>query len=1089
MRSLAILILMLALMLPGGAVAQTEDGATDGDDRGRIVQFLEDQLSGGARQVTIEGFRGALSASAEMDLLTIADAEGVWLRLEGARLDWSRAALLRGALQIDALHADRLTILRAPLPDPGLDLPPAEATPFQLPQLPVSIAIGQVSLDHVVLGAPLMGSAVALSVQGSAALADGAGNADLDITRLDGPEARFTLAAAYANDTRQLSLSLLLAEAAGGLLATRLSLPDAPAIRFSAMGAGPIDDFTAQISLDSDDAPRLRGTITSRFADATGERNLTADVGGDITPLFLPDYRAFFGPDVALSTRLRLLPDGAVSLDRLRVTAAKLALNGRMSLAPGGVPQAFDLSLRMADPTGQGPVRLPVPGAEITIDAADLRLHYDAATSEAYTAQGQVSRLQTETLSLDRLGLEASGRIVDGPAGLGLEAPIGLTIAGLSHADPALSQALGDSGQLNAQLSWTQGAPVVLRDLAVRAGDIRLTGRAALGLGEARAALDTDLTLEIASLSRFAALSGQPLAGRLAANLALSIEMLSGAFDMVLTGTGRDMRLAEALPPALFAGTTQVSLSALRDPTGLTLRGLTLTGDQIDLRGDGQANSGGATLSLTGRLANIGLFTDALSGPVSASLEASRGPDTDPWQMRADVASGAGLTATLTGSVAPEDGSVDLTARGQVPLALANRALAPQSLFGTVAFDLAMRGAPGLSAVSGNLRTSNARLTLPLVQTALENLSATGQIANGQITLAAQGTLATGGTLSGDGTLALDRPGLPAQINVTGRNLRLVDPRLYEARIDRADIAITGALSGDLQIAGTVALGETALRLPETGLGGSAPIPPITHLGETAAERRTRIAAGLGPTPRAGAGGSQRIGLDVTIDAPGRVFVRGRGVDAELGGTLRIGGTTARVIPAGRLDLIRGRLSVLGTRLDLTEGAATLEGNFDPFIRLIAATQSGDYQIGISMVGPVSAPEIALNSSPALPEDEIFAQLLFGRSISALSPLQLLQLADAATGLAGGSAQGGLFDRLRTELGLDDLDLQTDAEGNAALRAGRYLSENVYTDVTLGGDDAAGLSLNIDLTDDITARGRVSATGDSRIGVFYERDY
>jgi translocation and assembly module TamB len=375
------------------------------------------------------------------------------------------------------------------------------------------------------------------------------------------------------------------------------------------------------------------------------------------------------------------------------------------------------------------------------------------------------------------------------------------------------------------------------------------------------------------------------------------------------------------------------------------------------------------------------------------------------------------------------------------------------------------------------------------VQTALQNLEATGQIANGQITLTAQGALATGGTLSSDGTIALDQPGLLAQIAVTGRGLRLIDPRLYEARIDRADIAITGALLGALQVAGTVALGETGLRLPETGLGGAAPIPPITHLGETAAERRTRIAAGLGPTPTTGTGGSQRIGLDVTIDAPGRVFLRGRGVDAELGGTLRIGGTTARVIPAGRLDLIRGRLSVLGTRLDLTEGAATLEGNFDPFIRLTATTRSSDYQIGISMMGPVSAPDITLNSSPALPEDEIFAQLLFGRSVSALSPLQLLQLADAARGLAGGSAQGGLFDTLRTELGLDDLDLQTDAEGNAALRAGRYLSENVYTDVTVGGDDAAGISLNIDLTDDITARGQVSATGDSRIGVFFERDY
>lgn len=1083
MRLWAILGVMLALVLPGMAVAQAQD------DRSRIVRFLEDQLSGGAHQVTIQGFRGALSTSAEMELLTIADADGVWLRLEGARLDWSAAALLRGALQIDTLHADRLEVLRAPRSGPGLDLPPAEATPFLLPQLPVSIAIGEVSLGRVTLGAALLGTAVDLSVRGSAALADGTGNADLDITRIDGPEGRFTLSAAYANDTRQLTLSLLLEEAARGILATRLALPDAPAIRFSAMGAGPIDDFAAEITLESDGAPRLAGTVTTTRPDQTGQRTITADVSGDITPLFLPDYRAFFGPEVALSTRLRLLPDGAVELDALRLTAAKLALDGALSLSPGGAPRAFDLSLRIAGPAGQGPVRLPVPGPDVTIGQADLTLRYDAAAGEAYTAQGVISALETESLSVERLGLEASGRIAEGPTGIELEAPILLDLVGLSHSNPALAEALGDGGQVQARLSWTEGAPMILRDLAVRAGDLRLSGVAAVGLADARVTLDTDLALDIAALSRFAALIGHPLAGRLAANLALEAEVLSGAFDMVLTGAGRDLCLADGLPLALFAGETLVTVSALRDEAGLTLRALTLTGEQIDLRADGRINSGGAIIAAEGRLANIGLFTDALSGPVSATLDATRGPDAAPWRLRADVTSGAGLTAALAGSVMPEDGRVDLTARGQLPLALANRALAPQSLFGTLGFDLAMRGSPSLSALSGSVQTTDGRLTLPLVQTAIQNLQASGQIAGGQITLAAQGDLASGGTFSGDGTIALDRPGLPAQISVAGRGLRLVDPRLYEAQIDQADITIAGALTGAMQVTGTLALGETNLRLPDSGLGGSAPIPPITHLGETAAERRTRIAAGLGPVARAGSGGSQRIGLDLTIRAPGRVFIRGRGVDAELGGDLRIGGTTAGVIPAGRLDLIRGRLSILGTRLDLTEGAATLEGNFDPFISLVAATRSGGYQIGITLSGPISAPDIAFSSSPALPEDEILAQLLFGRSVATLSPLQLLQMADAATRLAGGSTQGGFLANLREGLGLDDLDLQTDAEGNAALRAGRYLSENVYTDVTVAGDGAAGVSLNIDLTPDITARGSVSSTGNTSLGVFFERDY
>jgi translocation and assembly module TamB len=33
------------------------------------------------------------------------------------------------------------------------------------------------------------------------------------------------------------------------------------------------------------------------------------------------------------------------------------------------------------------------------------------------------------------------------------------------------------------------------------------------------------------------------------------------------------------------------------------------------------------------------------------------------------------------------------------------------------------------------------------------------------------------------------------------------------------------------------------------------------------------------------------VGLDLQINAPGRIFLRGRGIDAEFGGAIRIAGT------------------------------------------------------------------------------------------------------------------------------------------------------------------------------------------------------
>jgi translocation and assembly module TamB len=1085
MRFIPLLLAVLILVLPGVATAQAED-----EDRSRIVRFLENQLSDGARSVTIRGFRGALSSTAEMDLLTIADERGVWLTLENAQLTWSRLALLRGELQIDALTAETLEIARRPeVAETGLDLPPAEAVPFALPDLPVSIAIGRMAIGRVALGEDIMGLPLRLSIEGSARLAGGEGQVDLHLERLDGPRGLFDLDAAYGNATRMLDLSLLAEEDAGGIAARLLGLPGAPALRLAVAGTGPIDDVTATIALESDGEPRLTGQVVTMLDEATGERRVQADLGGDITPLLLPDYRNFFGAEVGFRADLRLPAGGGVELDSLSLSAAALQLDGRMSLAPGGAPRAFDLRGRIADPTGQGPVRLPIGGEAMWVGSVDLHVTHDATEGDTYAAEIGLRDLDLGEMRVALVTLDAGGRIVQTDGGIVVATPVALAVSGLEHDDPALARALGSEADLTAQLDWAEDGPLVLSDLVAQAGDLGLRGAARFGLGENSLTLTGMFESEIDDLARFGPVAGQPLAGALDAALDIEAELLSGGFDLSLTGTGRDLVLAGGLPPRLLAGETMLQLSARRDETGLTLRDLELRNAELSLAAEGQVARGGTTLSAQARLADIGLFTDALSGPVTATLDAVReAGEMAPLRITADVQSGVGIIARLGGDVLPEDGTVDLTATGQMPLALANRALTPRSITGMLGFDLSLRGVPGLSALSGQITTQGARVTLPTLQTALEGVSATGRLANGSLALEAGGTLASGGTLSASGNLGLSQPGLPARIAVTGQALRIVDPTLYAALVERADITIGGALTGALQVAGTVTLGQTELRIPENGLGGSAPIPPIDHRGESAAERRTRIAAGLGPV-EAEDGGSQRIGLDLTITAPGRIFLRGRGLDAELGGTIRLGGTTAAVIPSGRFELLRGRLQILGNRLDLTDGSASLEGNFDPFIRLLATSRRAGYTIGVNVIGRTSAPAISFSSTPALPEDEVLAQLLFGRSVAALSPVQVLQMADAVASLAGGSSRSGLLGSLREGLGLDDLDVQADETGNAALRAGRYLSDNVYTDVTVTQGGTTGLSLNIDLTPDITARGTFESDSTSRLGVFFERDY
>jgi translocation and assembly module TamB len=339
------------------------------------------------------------------------------------------------------------------------------------------------------------------------------------------------------------------------------------------------------------------------------------------------------------------------------------------------------------------------------------------------------------------------------------------------------------------------------------------------------------------------------------------------------------------------------------------------------------------------------------------------------------------------------------------------------------------------------------------------------------------------------GPIGLEPP-FAADLAVVADDLRIVDPLLYETTLD-GRLAITGPLAGGGgRIAGTLALAETEVRIPSSGLGGSGAIPVIEHRNAPLAVQVTRERARLADAPpvtRRGTPQNNAFALDLTILAENRIFVRGRGLDAELGGALRLTGTTADVIPAGQFDLIRGRLDLLGQRFEFDEGSFALQGDFVPVIRLVAVTETDDDQISIILEGDLTDPELSIVSGAGLPEDEAIARLLFGRDLTQLSPLQAARLAAAVAELSGRGS--GLTGGLREGLGLDDLDITTAEDGSVGVRAGAYLTENIYTDLSVDEQGRTEINLNLDVTDEVTVTGRAGAEGDSGIGVFFQRDY
>ena len=281
------------------------------------------------------------------------------------------------------------------------------------------------------------------------------------------------------------------------------------------------------------------------------------------------------------------------------------------------------------------------------------------------------------------------------------------------------------------------------------------------------------------------------------------------------------------------------------------------------------------------------------------------------------------------------------------------------------------------------------------------------------------------------------------------------------------------------------------MNVPSTGLTTFGEIPQITHIGDSSAAAATRRKAGLsgddaGADPAANAGAG--FGLNLSIAAPRQIFVRGRGLDAELGGALRLTGTTRRIISAGQFELLRGRLDILGKRFDLVEGAIQFQGDLIPYLRFVSSTTTQTGEVNVIVEGPADAPEVSFTSNPEAPQDEVLAQLLFGRNLSDISAFQALQLANAVATLAGRGGTG-IISNLRDNFGLDDLDVTTTDSGATAVRVGKYLTDNVYTDVTAASDGTGEVSLNIDISPNLTGKATLGSDGNSGIGLFFEKDY
>ncbi len=823
------------------------------------------------------------------------------------------------------------------------------------------------------------------------------------------------------------------------------------------------------------------------------------------------------GGDLQFSIDLADLSRGGISSKKLALlldtTLDGQAVRGRLKADGDLANQPVTLDGRFQR-DADGGVKVPIlqgGWASASVDVTDLTV-----TPKGATGSGRLKMTRLEDLA-PLLGTPLAGALdIDietepDPAG-----KVKIALRG----DRLRSGATGvGSLQLDATVNDPMGRAAA--DATIKAEG--LSGVA--DIGRANATIKGDLKAFEVTLAVAGAITNASLAAKIEPTpeeIRVGLQRFDGRYKGIPLALNAPARVTVAgqrvtVEPATFRlGGGRLAVNGVVDPAASDLA-IDITGLPLALVDAFAPGTG-----LEGTLQTKARVTGALASPnVQATYSANglrvRRPETallpafaiqgsasmanQQATVDARVSAGAAANLTIRGQSAVSQGTATVQIAGSAELAPFSPALglAVRNVTGSVRPNLTLNIANSGITGSGTISLANATLSLP---------DAGLRLTGGEALMALQGdTLqlqrlnfqtAGNGSLSATGSVRLDPgQGFPVDLAVTSARALVVNrPDLLATA--SAKVRIAGSSLTGFDVTGPITIDRAEISIAASQ-AAAFPTVAVREINGPIAPGSVAAPPPPPPPPPAPAGASppadNGVRLNLTVQAPQAIFVRGRGLNAEVGGQFTVTGDPSAPAVLGNLTLRRGDFNLVGHRLSFTRGNVSLVSatTIDPLLDFVATTTVQGTTIEVNITGSARAPKIELTSSPALPQDEAMAMLLFGKPASGLSPFELLNAAQALAELTGKQPVGGGFlSKLRGGLGLDQLSINSGSGGmsGTSIEGGRYVAPGVYVGARQGAsaDSSRGV-VEIEVLPHTKIQGDIGADSTGKVGVKMEWDY
>ncbi|MCB2066087.1 MAG: translocation/assembly module TamB domain-containing protein [Erythrobacter sp.] len=813
--------------------------------------------------------------------------------------------------------------------------------------------------------------------------------------------------------------------------------------------------FNVEATL-ADDGPRA----TLVFADPLPAAGL-ADVRVALAPTedgFQIDTQggSMLGP-FAGQLFLAIAEAGDTTINIARLDVAQTRVAGTLNLVDGGVAGSLAVSRGGLDGTIDLARRQGGQGFDVALEARNARFTGDTP------------------LAINRGTINASGLIVDGNSTITGNA----NLQGLTYDSLFL-------GRLAAQAEVTNGAGHFDAAMAGRRGS------------RFELLVNGDVAADRLALAAQGSYGGRAIAMPRRAVLTRT-EDGGWLLDRSQLTYGDGFLIAEGR----FGGTRPTDMQLAMGDLSLDLVGA-VTGDLGlggELSGTARLGTGAGGLPVgEARLQVHGLTRSGLlltSSPLDIALVADLSEQV--LQTRAVLADDSGARGRLQARIAglPQAGALgdrlyagnlagQFRFNGSAATLWRLAAIDLVDVTGPVAVAADLSGSLGAPRLSGSLAGDDLRLRSALLGADVTGVAARGRFAGSRFALTSfSGSTGNGGQVSGSGVI--DMAGISStrgpriDLRMAAREARILD-------LDNMGATVTGPIRIVSNGQGGTVAGRLTARRAHWRLGQAEAVAQLPQVAVT----EINLPGDVAPPPAS----SQPWRYLVDISAPGGIMVDGMGLDSEWRtDNLMLRGTTDDPRLGGSVSIVprQGFYSFAGTRFSITRGNIAFDQNvpIDPRIDLLAETDVNDLAVSVTVRGNASQPDVIFASTPALPEEELLARLLFGGSITDLSATDAVQLASAVASLRGGAGMGPI-NRLRSSIGLDRLRLvpADPALGrNTALALGENFGRRFYVEIITDGAGYNATDLEFRVTGWLNLLASVSTVGRHQVAAEVRRDY